>query len=371
MLPIPSHTEEFYQIALTFVPDVGPKTTRALLSRFPSAEAIFKANLKELVTVDRLGESRARKLREKDTFIQAEKELEYCIKNDIRPLFMTSPAYPKRFMSCDDAPVLLYYKGNADLNASKVVAVIGTRKNSDYGQRATEDLVAGLQGLEGVIVVSGLALGIDTIAHKTSLKHGLPTVGVVGHGLDIIYPSSNKSLAADMISNGGLLTEFPSGTPLDRSNFPVRNRVVAGMSDITVLVESDIKGGGMITAYVAHSYNRDVAAFPGRVYDSKSGGPNHLIRKNIASMITSADDLLEVMNWGRHEGQKAMQKQLFFELSPEERQIVDLLKEKDIVHSDELLLQTGFKSPQLAATLLQLEMQGVIKTLPGKHYRMN
>lgn len=371
MLPNQASSEEFYQIALTFVPDVGPKTARALLSRFTSAESIFKAKAKQLVSVEGMGEHKAKMFTTKDIAIQAEKELEYCIKNDIRPLFMTSPDYPKRFINCDDAPVLLYYKGTANLNASKVVAVIGTRKHTDYGQRATEGLVEGLQGLEDVVVVSGLALGIDTIAHKSSIKHGIPTVGVVGHGLDTMYPSSNRQLSMDMLANGGLLSEFPSGTLLDRSNFPVRNRVVAGMSDITVLVESDIKGGGMITAYVAHSYNREVAAFPGRVYDSKSGGPNHLIKRNVAAMITNADDLLELMNWGRHEGQKAVQKQLFFELSAEENQIVNLLREKDAIHSDELLHQTGFKSPQLAAILLQLEMQGVIKALPGKYYRMN
>ena len=371
MLPNKDYSEEFYQIALTFVPEVGPKTARALLSRYSSAEAIFRAKARELVTVDGMGEYKAKMFKGKQIYVEAEKELEYCLKNDIRPLFMTNPSYPKRFMNCDDAPVLLYYKGQAELNASKVIAVIGTRKHTDYGQRATEDLIEGLQGLEDVIVVSGLALGIDTVAHRSCLKHGIPTVGVVGHGLDIVYPSSNRQLANDMLQHGGLLTEFPSGTALDRSNFPVRNRVVAGMSDITILVESDIKGGGMITAYVAHSYNREVAAFPGRVYDSKSGGPNHLIRKNIAAMITNADDLLDLMNWGRHEGQKAVQKQLFFDLSPEEQQLVDLLKEKDAIHSDELLHQTGFKSPQLAATLLTLEMQGVIKALPGKYYRIN
>jgi DNA processing protein len=370
MLPIQDQSEEFFQIALTFVPEVGPKTARALLSRYPSARDIFNAKPKELVSVEGMGEARAKRFKDKEIFKLAEKEVEFCTRNDIQPLFMTSQKYPKRFIDCDDAPVLLYYKGSADLNAAQVVAIIGTRKHTDYGQRATEDLVEGLQGLEDVIVISGLALGIDTIAHKSALKSNIPTVGVVGHGLDMIYPSSNKTLANDMLSNGGLLSEFPSETPLDRGNFPVRNRVVAGMSDITVLVESDIKGGGMITAYVAHSYNREVAAFPGRVYDSKSGGPNHLIKKNVAAMITSADDLLELMNWGRHEGQKAVQKQLFFELSPEESKVVDLLKERDAVHSDELLHQTGFKSPQLAATLLQLEMQGVIKTLPGKYYRM-
>jgi DNA processing protein len=362
--------EQFYQLALSFVPEVGPKTARTLLNRYGTAREIFRAMPKDLKGVEGVGEVRAKKFKDKKVFDETEKEFEYALKNNIQLLFFNTENYPKRFVHCDDPPVMLYYKGNANLNADKVVAVIGTRKNTDYGGRACEDLVEGLSGIDGLLVVSGLALGIDTIAHKSALKNNIPTVGVVGHGLDIIYPYSNEGLAKDMLEYGGVLSEFPSGTLLDRTNFPVRNRVVAGMSDITVIVESDIKGGGMITAYIAASYNREVAAIPGRVYDSKSGGPNHLIKKNIAAMINGADDLLELMNWGKDESRKAVQKQLFIELSEDEKKIVNLIQGKDALHSDDILHQSGFSSPQLAAILLQLEMQGVIKTLPGKFYRM-
>lgn len=371
MLPEKNDTEQFYQVALSFVPEIGPKTARALLAKYETAEAIFKAAPKELKTVGGIGEVKAKKFKDTEILQQAEKEFEYAAKHDIQLLFFNSKNYPRRFLNCDDPPVLLYYKGNANLNTEKVIAIIGTRKNTDYGQRVCEDLIENLNGQENLLVVSGLALGIDTIAHKASLKNNLPTVGVLGHGLDRIYPYSNKALAHDMLLNGGVLTEFPSGTNPERQNFPVRNRIVAGMSDITVVVESDIKGGAMITAYVAASYNREVAAFPGRVYDSKSGGPNHLIRQNIAAMVTNANDLLELMNWKKDENKKAVQKQLFISLTEEEQKIVDILRQKDSVHSDELLHQTEFTSPQLATVLLQLEMQGVIKTLPGKNYRMN
>lgn len=370
MLP-KQEANHFYEIALTFVPEVGAKTARALLARFETAEAIFNASPKELKTVDGIGEARAKKFKDKTFFELAEKELEFVVKNKVEVLFIGAEKYPKRFLNCEDAPTLLYYKGNADLNAEKIVAVIGTRKNTDYGQRATEDLIEGLQGMENIIVTSGLALGIDTFAHRASLKNKISTVGVMGHGLDRVYPYSNKSLANDMLHSGGLLTEFPSGTKPDRQNFPVRNRVVAGMSDITVIVESDVKGGAMITAYVAHSYNREVAAFPGRIYDSKSGGPNLLIKKQIASMITNADDLFELMNWGKHENGKAVQKKLFIDLLPDEQAIFDLLKEKDSLHADELFHRSGFASPKLAAVLLQMEMQGIVKALPGKQYRLN
>ena len=370
MLPN-QETELFYQVALSFVPDVGPKTAKALLSKFKTAKDIFEAPLRELMTINGLTETRVKGFRDPAVMEQTEREIEFAEQNGIQMLLIGTENYPKRFNNCDDPPVLLYYKGNADLNAKRIVAVIGTRKNTDYGQRLTEDLVEGLQGIDDVIVVSGLALGIDTIAHKASLKHGIPTIGVLGHGLDTIYPHSNKVLAEEMVQLGGLLSEFPSNTKLDRSNFPVRNRVVAGISDVTVIVESDIKGGGMITAYVAHSYDREVAAFPGRVYDSKAGGPNHLIQRNIASMINNADDLLEIMNWGKHAQKKAVQKQLFLELSPEEQRVVDVLQQKDSLHADELSYQTGFTTSQLSSMLLQMEMSGLVKALPGKHYRLN
>ena len=233
-----------------------------------------------------------------------------------------------------------------------------------------EDLVEGLQRLENVLVVSGLALGIDSIAHKKCVQLGIPTVGVLGHGLDRIYPYSNKGLADQMAACGGILAEFPSGTLPDRNNFPMRNRIVAGMSDVTVVVESHVAGGALITAHMANGYNREVAAFPGRVSDTRSAGCNELIRGNVAAMITKVEDLTDLMNWSKDNRHKAVQRQLFINLTPEEQKITDLLGARDSVHADELFHHTGLSSSQLAANLLQLEMQGVIKSLPGKLYRL-
>ncbi|WP_276134651.1 DNA-processing protein DprA [Polluticoccus soli] len=370
MLPVDNETL-FYRIALTFVKDIGPRRSRTLLEQFGDAPAIFKAPLKELKKIDGLTETRVKAFKDPQVLAQAETELKYVEKNQVQILWFGEDTYPQRLKNCSDAPVLLYHKGNTDLNAQKIVAVIGTRKSTDYGHRVTEGLLNSLKGQENMVISSGLAHGIDALAHKYSLQVGLPTVGVLGHGLDRVYPATNKQLAKEMMENGGLLSEFPSGTLPDRSNFPMRNRIVAGISDVTVVVESDIKGGALITARIADSYNREVAAFPGRVYDTRSSGCNELIRTNVAAMITNADDLLELMNWNTGKKQKPVQKQLFIQLSEDEQKIVDLLQTKDSMHADELLYQTGIANSQLPAVLLQLEMQGLIKALPGKQYRMN
>lgn len=368
MLP-DDHDELFYQIALTFVPDVGAKYGRALYNHFGSATEIFKAPLKAIKAVNGIGEIRAKGFKDPEILPQAEKQIQHIIKHHIRTLAINDAAYPKRLQHCSDAPLLLYTKGNTNFEATKIVAIVGTRKNTDYGMRMTEMLVEGLQGQEDLLIVSGLATGIDAIAHKKSVQLGIPTLGVLGHGLDRVYPAENKKLAEDMQQNGGLLTEFHWGVKPDRNNFPMRNRVVAGLSDVTVVVESPLHGGSLITAYMANGYNREVAAFPGRVGDARSAGCNDMIRANTAAIITSADDLLELMNW-KDDKPKAVQKQLFLNLSEPEQQIVDALQGKDAVHADELYHQTGMANSQLAATLLGLEMQGIIRTLPGKNYRM-
>ncbi len=370
MLPI-NEEELLAKLALTFIEGIGVKTARQLIAHFGDARSVLNASPKALKGAGGMGEAKARACKSPDILKRAEHELAFITKENITVLFLTDEAYPYRLKECEDAPTLLYFKGSVPPRAAKMVAIIGTRKNTDYGQRVTEDLVAGLAGQDDLIIVSGLATGIDAIAHKCSLKGGIPTIGVVGHGLDRIYPAEHTGLAKEMLQSGGVLTEFASGTRPDRSNFPLRNRVVAGLTDITVIVESDEKGGGMITAYMAASYNREVAAVPGRIYDSKSGGPNKLIRMNIAHPIASAKDLLEVMNWTAGGKTKGVQQQLFQALSDTEQNLVNALKDKDAVHADDLLQHTGMSSGQIAATLLQLEMSGLVKTLPGKRYRLN
>ena len=363
--------ELFYRLALSFVPGIGTKAGRTLIETYKTAGDIFKTPLKELKKLNGVSETIAAAFRDETIFTKAEEEIEFITKNEVKTLFYTDPEYPQRLTNCIDAPLLLYYKGNANLNQDKIVAIVGTRKNTDYGVRLCEELVDCLRSLENVLIVSGLASGIDTIAHKRSVTTGVATVGVLGHGLDRIYPYTNRTLANEMIQNGGILTEFISQTIPDRFNFPMRNRVVAGMSDVTVVVESDTSGGALITAHLASGYNREVAAFPGRVTDNRSAGCNELIRTNIASMITKADDLLDLMNWSTNAKPKAVQKQLFLNLSDEEQKVMDCLQAKDSVHSDELFHQTGLNSSQLASTLLQLEMQGLVKALSGKYYRVN
>ena len=362
--------ELLYRLALTFIDDIGPIRGRALLTHYSSASAVFKAPLKELKHLPGMNEVRAKAFRNEDILLRAEQELTYIAKQNVQVLWIDDENYPSNLKSCVDAPLLMYYKGNGSLNTEKKVAIVGTRKSTEYGTKITEELVEGLSTIKDIAIISGLADGIDTIAHKAALNQHIPTIGVLGHGHDKMYPANNRSLAKDMQELGGVLTEFPSETIPGRENFPKRNRIVAGMSDVTIVVESDIKGGALITARIASSYNRDVAAFPGRVGAKRSSGCNELIRTNVAAMITKADDLLELMNWGKVK-QKVVQKQLFINLSPEEKNLMDYLSAKDAVHADELYHSTGMNNSQLAATLLQLEIQGLVKALPGKMYRVS
>ena len=371
MYPTAAQDELFYQLALSFVPGVGPVIGRALLERYGSATAIFAASSKDLMATDVITDVRARAFRSDELLKKAAAELEHVEKNGLEVLCIHD-RYPKRLANCADAPTVLYGKGNLMYEAQKVVAIVGTRKNTDYGQKLTEDLIEGLAGQEGLMVISGLALGIDAIAHRKCVQMGIPTIGVLGHGLDRIYPPGNRQLAMQMVEQGGgILSEFTWGTLPDKGNFPMRNRVVAGMADVTVVVESQETGGALITAQLAAGYNREVAAYPGRVTDSRSAGCNNLIRNNMAAMITCADDLIQLMSWDKAKKKRAVQPQLFLHMSPDEQKIVDLLSSRDSVHADEILYHSGLAYPTLAATLLQLEMQGLIKTLPGKYYRMN
>ncbi|MBX2907780.1 MAG: DNA-processing protein DprA [Taibaiella sp.] len=369
--PETQHDEIHRRIALTMVPGVGSRIGRTLLERYGSAAEIFRTPLKELKTVDGITETKARSFRDAGILSAAEKELNFVLKTDINVYSINDEAYPTRLARCADAPLVLYYRGSVPLNSERIVAVVGTRKNTDYGLKLTEDLVDGLAGTENLTIVSGLALGIDAIAHKRCVAKGIPTIGVLGHGLDNIYPFTNKGLAQQMLENGGLLTEFPSGTLPDRGNFPMRNRIVAGMSDVTVVVESHDSGGALITAKLAAGYNREVAAFPGRVNDARSAGCNDLIKINLAALVTSADDIIRMMSWDAGTKKKPVQKQLFLNLSAAEQSIIDMLQTKENAHADELLYHTGLASNVLAATLLQLEMQGLVKAMPGKFYRIS
>jgi DNA processing protein len=358
-----------YQVALTLVPNIGLIHARTLAEHFGSAEAIFKAKKHALEKCEGIGEVRAKSIKEFTDFTRAEEEVAFIEKYKIEPLFLTDKNYPQRFLNCYDPPTLLYYRGVADLNASRILAIVGTRSNTDYGKQVTEQLVQDLSN-ENITIVSGLAFGIDAFAHKAALKLNLKTIGVVGHGLDTIYPAQHKSLAKEMVQQGGILTEFKSKTKPDKHNFPIRNRVVAGISDATIVVETSLKGGSLITAEMANSYNRDVFAFPGRSIDSKSAGCNHLIKNNKAVLLTDAQQLLELLGWQEKKIKPKQQKELFISLSPEETILVDILKEKELVHIDEIYLKSGLNSSSVAANMLNLEFQNVIASMPGKMYKL-
>ncbi|MBS1742168.1 MAG: DNA-protecting protein DprA [Bacteroidetes bacterium] len=359
-----------YQIALTLVPGIGDVRIKLLIEIFGEARAVFKAPRKQLEKIENIGTVAAGSIRSFADFKRCEKELQFIEKFKITPLFITDAHYPKRLMNCYDNPALLYYRGSADLNKSKIISIVGTRNNTHYGKQVCEQLIADLKN-EQIIIVSGLAFGIDTIAHKSALKENIPTVAVLAHGLDRIYPSQNKMMARQMVDNGGLLTDFPSETKPDRQNFPKRNRIAAGICDALVVIESGKKGGSLITAELGYGYNKDVFAFPGRSTDVKSEGCNFLIQQNKAALINNADDLLTMMNWKQQQKPVVpQQRSLFIELSADEKKLVDLLQEKGSMHIDELFTRSGLSSSSVAGALLMLEMQGVIASLPGKVYQL-
>ena len=364
------NNEFLHQLALTLVPNIGDVQAKILVQHFGDANSIFKARQSALEKIEGIGAIRAKSIKDFDDFYIAEKELEFIEKYKIKTFFLTDEDYPKRLLNCYDSPTLLFYKGIANLNAAKVIAIVGTRTMTDYGKQFTEKLVKDLSE-QNITIISGLAFGIDAMAHKAAIKNNLPTVGVVGHGLDKIYPTDHAALAKDMIKNGGgILSEFFSGTKPDKHNFPLRNRIVAGISDATVLVETNIKGGSMITGNLANAYNRDVFAVPGRTTDLKSSGCNHLIKYNKAILLTDADELLDVMGWKEKKLKPKKQKELFIELSPEEKQIIQLLQEKETVAIDEINLSIGLSSSTIAAAILNLELQNVVISLPGKMYKL-
>ena len=358
-----------YQIAVTLIPGIGDISGKRFVSYCGGAEAIFKESRKSLEKITGMREVTIDALcNPKDIFRRAEQEVEFIEKNGIKPLFYQNPDYPRRLLQCDDSPLMLYYKGNANLNAERVVSIVGTRNITDYGKECCTQLVNDLVD-EQALVVSGLAYGVDTIAHRTSVKVGIPTVGVLGNGMQQIYPAANKKLASEMLANGGLLTECMSGTQPDRENFPRRNRIIAGMADAVIVIESALKGGSLITADLANSYNRDVFAYPGRVMDLYSQGCNYLIRTNRAHLMESVANLRYVMRWERQKSHEERQTTLFREFSDEEKRIMDCFGDKSAVSLDDLIVETELSTTKLASLLLNLEFDGIVMALPGKRYQ--
>ena len=307
---------------------------------------------------------------------RAEVELEFCRDHNIRVLCLGDDNYPKRLEDCADAPVVLYYKGNANLNQSRVINIIGTRHCTMYGADFTRKFLRDLKALcPEVLVVSGLAYGVDINAHQQALAVGYDTVGVVAHGLDYLYPAAHKDVAREMVNHGGLLTEFMTCTNADKGNFVRRNRIVAGMSDACILVESAAHGGGIITAGISFDYGREVFALPGRVGDHFSEGCNNAIRENKAMLLTSAEDFVKTMGWEddalRIEAQKkGIERQLFPDLSPEQQRIVDVLTKSNDLQLNQLSVKTGIPIGDITSILFQMEMMGVVKPMAGGNYHL-
>lgn len=361
--------ELMYKIALTKIPNIGNVHAKSLMQFFKEPSQIFKTSKFHLEKIEGIGSVRANSIKTFKDFDICKKEIEFIQKHVIDALFFTDEKYPKRLLNCYDSPILLYYKGSSNLNASKIISIVGTRNNSEYGKQICEKFVSDLK-IKDVIIVSGLAYGIDTIAHRAALNNNIETIGVLAHGLDRIYPSANKQLAKEMIFNGGLLTEFISGTNPDRQNFPNRNRITAGVCDALIVIETSKKGGSLITAEIANDYNKDVFAFPGKVTDIKSEGCNRLIQLNKAHLITQANDLLEMMQWDEVKSNtKKRSPQLFYDLNEAELEILEFFKQKTDWQIDELCIQSKMNNSKIAGVLLSLEMNNVIISLPGKIYR--
>ncbi|MDY6800317.1 MAG: DNA-processing protein DprA [Bacteroidota bacterium] len=363
-----------YKIALSLIPKVGHITAKKLVAYVGDFEGVFKESKKSLLKIPDIGQTLANNIVHSNVLPLAEKEIEFIKKNNIRVIFYLDKEYPERLKHCADAPILLYAKGKLPLNHRKVLSIVGTRKATDEGISFCKNLVTALADRgHNPIIVSGLAYGIDATAHNAALDNNLATVAVLGHGLDIIYPASHKSLAKKIIDNGLLITDFPSKSKRDKNNFVKRNRIIAGLSDATIVIESGKKGGALITADIANSYNRDVFAVPGRVTDTYSKGCNQLIKTNKAALLEKVEDIEYILGWEPENkmNQKDIQRHLFVELNDEEKIIVEILKSNTKeLPIDTICLKAQMPTSKVSPILLELEFKGILKTLPGKTYKL-
>lgn len=356
-----------YKIALSLVPGLTPSVARLLLEHFGTAERVFAKENVELLK--HLHPKIGQQLHDENPLKRADKEIEILIKNQIRCVYIDDPDYPYRLHTCPDAPIVLYSRGHSDLNAKKVIAVVGTRQATIHGKSTTECFVRDLaQSFPDIVVVSGLAYGIDVCAHRAALKNQINTVAVLAHGLQRVYPLMHREVAKKMLENGSLITELAWGTPCEPWRFVQRNRIVAGLSDACIVVESAEKGGSLITAQMASGYGRDVFAFPGRSCDFHSKGCNLLVKTRVASLIESVSDLMGEMNWEVPTVGKEKQTELFPKLSLEEEHLYRLLETGDKYNSTQLAVQTGFRISEILSLLMQLEIKQLIDLHPGGLY---
>ncbi len=360
-----------YKIALSFIPNVGSVYAKKLISVTGSPKAVFDEKINILSKIQGIGNKAENLKNKKQIFEYAEREINFLIKNNYYYAFYLDDKYPYRLKNCEDAPVNLFYSTNYDFNKQKIISIVGTRQATDYGKEICNKLISELaENNHNVVIVSGLAYGIDVCSHKAALKNNLDTIAVMGTGLNRIYPALHKNIAAKISKQGTLLTEFTSQLPLEKTNFARRNRVVAGISDATIVVESGEKGGSLITADIANSYNRDVFAFPGKVGDNYSAGCNKLIKINKAALIESYKDLEYILGWETSEKSIPQQKELFVNLTGLQSEIVEALKQTNKLSIDRLSINLNVPISKLSAELIDLEFKGVLTCLPGNIYKL-
>jgi len=362
-------TPKHQQIALTFLSGIGSRRARILVSHFNDLEEFFterKLNLAKIPGVPANFVSYKHRIA---ALTEADKTLEHIEKLDATTAFFTEAHYPRRLKNCADAPLLLYAKGRIDWNPDKIVSIVGTRHATDYGKALTAELVEGMKAT-GATIVSGMAYGIDICAHAAALQNELPTVGVLGHGIDLLYPHAHRKIAARMLETGGLISEFPPGMKPEPSYFPMRNRIVAGMADATIVVESGEKGGSLITANLANDYSRDVFAFPGDVSRPFSAGCLQLIQQDKAHLILNSANFLTMMNWKPAEAAVPVQRNLFIDLTAIEERIVSALRTKKELAVDSIGFLASLSAGEVASHLLSLEFKGLVRAMPGKRYSL-
>lgn len=359
-------TELFNTLALLRVEGVGDIMAKKLIAHCGSAEEIFKAKKSKLCGIDGVGEVAWKNLQDTSIFKLAEAEMKFIAQEGIKASYFMEKDYPEKLKHCVDAPVILFSSGNINLEGRKILSIVGTRQITAYGTEFCKKLVEDLAPLNPVIV-SGFAYGVDIVAHQAALDHNLQTIGVLAHGLNQIYPKVHKKYMAKMEENGGFMTEFWSISNPDRENFLKRNRIIAGIAEATIVVESADRGGSLVTANLANDYNRDVFAVPGRVTDKYSQGCNNLIKSQRANLLTNAADLIYMLNWELEEKKKKpVQKQLFVTLENDEQMVYDYLQKKGKELMDIIALECDLPVFKISSLLLNMELKGVIRPLPGK-----
>ena len=358
-------SELLHLLALLKVEGVGDIVAKKLINHCGSAENIFQLKASKLTSIDGIGQNLIKNLKDKSVFVKAKAELHYIQKNEINVCFYQDDNYPERLKHCVDGPVLLFYSGTINWNTRKIISIVGTRQITSYGAEFCKKLIEDLAPLNPIIV-SGFAYGVDIVAHQAAIDNNLQTIGILAHGLNQIYPKSHKRYISKMEQNGGFMTEFWSSSNPEKENFVKRNRIVAGIAEATIVIESAEKGGSLITATMANDYNRDVFAVPGRTSDKLSQGCNNLIKTQRAHLLTSAADVLYILNWELENKSKVIQKQLFISLDDDEQKIYDYLQQNGKQLLDVIAIVCDFPIFKTASILLNMELKSVVRPLPGK-----